>query len=395
MSTITTTVNPPKRLLMGPGPSPVDPRVYAAMGQPIVGHLDPYFFEVSEGIRAGLQKLFGTKNEFTIVISATGSAGMEACVANFVEPGAKVLVFSNGFFCDRISEMARRNGANVVKFEKAWGTTWTDEEAREVILREKPAVVAYVTAETSTGVANSGKALCAAAHEVGALVIGDCVTSLGTMPINIDDTGIDAAFSCSQKGLGAPPGLSPITVSPRAMDWLRARKTPIAHWYLDLKLIDEYYGAQRRYHHTAPVTMFYAVREALAIVEEEGTTARFARHVENRNAFIAGIEAMGLKMLVEDGKRLPALQTPVLPEGITDAAIRKHLMEGDGIEILGGFGQLAGKILRIGIMGYGSRRENVLLLLDRLEKAFKAEGFAVKGGAVAAAEAVYAAAPAR
>jgi alanine-glyoxylate transaminase / serine-glyoxylate transaminase / serine-pyruvate transaminase len=319
---------------------------------------------------------------------------MEACVANLVEPGSKVLVFSNGFFCDRICEMAKRNGGTVVRYEKPWGTTWTDAEAREVVLAERPNVVAYVTAETSTGVINSGKALAEAAHEVGALVIGDCVTSLGTMPINIDETGIDAAFSCSQKGLGAPPGLSPITMSPRAMEFIRNRKTPLQSWYLDLKLIDEYYGAQHRYHHTAPISMFYAVREAIAIAEEEGIEARFERHRQNRDAFVAGVEAMGLTMLVENGKRLPALQTPLLPEGITDAGIRKHLMEGDGIEILGGFGQLAGKILRIGIMGYGSRRENVLLLLDRLEKAFKAEGFAVKGSAVAAAESCYAAAPA-
>jgi alanine-glyoxylate transaminase/serine-glyoxylate transaminase/serine-pyruvate transaminase len=359
------------------------------MSQPIVGHLDPYFFEVSEGIRVGLAKVFGTANRFTLAISGTGTAGMEACVSNFVEDGSKFAVFANGFFCDRISEMGRRQRAEVVRLEKPWGENFGEDEARDFIKRERPGVVAYVTAETSTGAGQPGKAICEAAHEVGALVIADCVTSLGTMPVNIDETGIDAAFSCSQKGLGAPPGLSPVTISPRATDWLRARKAPHRSWYLDLKLLDEYYGASHRYHHTAPVSMFYALREALAIVEEEELENRFARHRQNHLAFVAGCEAMGLSMHAKPGVRLCALNTVRVPEGIEDLKVRRRLMEGDGIEISGGFGPLAGQIFRVGIMGSGSRKENVLLLLDRFQRALTAEGFSPSGDAVAAAEKVY------
>ena len=385
------TLSPPKRLLMGPGPSMVEPRVYAAMGQPIVGHLDPFFFQISEEIRALLAETFGTKNSFTMAISGTGSAGMEACVSNFVEDGSKMAVLANGFFCDRLTEMGKRQGANVVRLEKPWGEIFSDDEACDFIKREKPNVVAYVMAETSTGVVQPGKALCEAAHDVGALVIADCVTSLGTMPCNIDETGIDAAYSCSQKGMGAPPGLSPITISPRALETLRGRTAVHKSWYLDLKLLDEYYGASHRYHHTAPISMFYALREALEIIREEGLTARFARHERNHKAFTAGAEAMGLEMLVKPGQRLWALNTPRVPEGVTDMAIRKRLMDGDGIEILGGFGPLAGKVFRIGIMGAGSREENVLLLLDKLEAAFRAEGFTPKGSGVEAARAFYSA----
>jgi len=326
-----------------------------------------------------------------MAISGTGSAGMEACVSNFIDDGSKMAVLANGFFCDRLTEMGKRQGANVVRLEKPWGENFSDDEARDFIKREQPNVVAYVMAETSTGVVQPGKAICEAAHEVGALVIADCVTALGTMPCNIDDTGIDAAYSCSQKGLGAPPGLAPISISPRALEALRNRTSSHKSWYLDLKLLDEYYGASHRYHHTAPISMFYAVREALEIIREEGLPARFARHERNHKAFVAGLEAMGLSMLVAPGKRLWALNTPCVPEGITDMAIRKRLMDGDGIEILGGFGPLAGKVFRIGIMGAGSREENVLLLLDRMEAAFRAEGFTPKASGVEAARAFYAA----
>ncbi len=240
-------VHPPKRLLFGPGPSQVHPRVYQALAQPIVGHLDPYFFQISGDIQRRLRSVFGTENELTFVISATGSGGMETAITNFVQQGMKVVVLANGFFCDRMSEMARRQGAEVVRFEKPWGESFGDDEAADFIRREKPRVVMYVSAETSTGVFQHGHAICQAAHEVDALVIADCVTALGAMPIEVDKTGIDVAYSCTQKGLSCPPGLSPITVSPRAEEWLKARSAPNRSWYFDLKLLmDYYYAASHR-----------------------------------------------------------------------------------------------------------------------------------------------------
>ncbi len=360
---------------MGPGPSPVEPRVYEALSKPIVGHMDPYFFQVVSEIHDLLDEVFGTANNFTVAISGTGTSGMETAVANFVESSTKVAILVNGFFCDRISDMVRRQGAELVRLEKPWGQRFDDDEARDFILREKPSVVAFVHAETSTGVVQPGKAICDAAHEVGALVIADEVTALGNIPVNIDDTGIDIAYSCSQKGLACPPGLAPVTVSPRALEWLRHRQSMNRSFYLDLKLLDQYFLSDHRYHHTAPISMFYALREALAIVHDEGLEQRFARIERNHRAFVAGLEAMGLEMLVPEGHRLFPLNTPRVPEGIDDGAVRKRMMADDGIEILGGFGPLAGKVWRIGIMGAGSIEKNVLLLLDSFERALRAEGY--------------------
>ncbi|MGB9610165.1 MAG: pyridoxal-phosphate-dependent aminotransferase family protein [Bryobacteraceae bacterium] len=369
------TVQPPRRLLFGPGPSPVHPRIYEAMSRPIVGHLDPYFFQINEEIRAGLNSCFGTKNEFTMVISGTGSAGMECAVANFVEPGSTIAVFANGYFSDRITEMARRHGARVERLEKPWGQVFTDAEAREFIHAVRPRVAAYVHAETSTGAHQPGAAICRAAHEVGALVIADCVTSLGGMPVLVDETGIDIAYSGTQKALGAPPGLAPITCSPRAVEYLRQRKSPPATWYLDLKLLLDYYESAHRYHHTAPISMFYALREALAIIGEEGVENRWARHRRNHERFVAGLAEMGIRMHVAEGERLWTLNTPCVPEGINDANVRRRLMDSHGIEIAGGFGPLAGKVWRIGTMGYGSTEDNVDLLLAALRETLRAEGW--------------------
>jgi alanine-glyoxylate transaminase/serine-glyoxylate transaminase/serine-pyruvate transaminase len=377
------------RLLLGPGPSPVAPRVYEAMSKPIVGHLDPFFFQVNQEIHALLNYVWGTENTFTMAISGTGSAGMETALSNFVEPGSKFLVFANGFFSDRIAEMGKRQGATVVRVEGNWGETFSSDLAREVILRERPTVVGYVTAETSTGAWNDGKAICEAAHEVGAIVIADCVTSLGTMPINLGATGIDVAFSCSQKGLSCPPGLSPITVSPRGVEYLRNKTTVNRSWYFDLKLLLDYYEGSHRYHHTAPISMFYALREGLALIHEEGLENRFARHKQNHETFAAGAEALGMPMLVAAGHRLWPLQTPVIPAGISDVAVRKHMIEAAGIEIMGGFGPLAGKIFRVGLMGEGSKRENVLLVLKAMEAALRAEGYTPPASGVAAAEERY------
>ena len=368
-------VQAPKRLLFGPGPSPVAPRVYEAMQQNVVGHLDPFFLQTAAEVRRLIGHAFSTANEFNLALSGTGSSGMEAAVANFTGPGTKFALLSNGFFGDRIGEMARRQGGEVVKLAKEWGQPYDPQEAREFIKRERPQIVAFVQAETSTGMFNHAKPICEAAREVDALTIADCVTSLGGMPVSVDENGIDIAYSCSQKGLGCPPGLAPITVSPRALDRLKNRKTPVQSWYLDLQLIDAFYTGHK-YHHTASATLFYALREALALVEEEGLTARWGRHRKNHLAFVAGIEAMGLGMHVANAAdRLWTLNTPRVPDGIDDAKVRKYLLEERGMEIAGGFGPLAGKVFRIGLMGYGSQAENVSLVLEALGEALKQQGY--------------------
>jgi alanine-glyoxylate transaminase/serine-glyoxylate transaminase/serine-pyruvate transaminase len=362
-------LNPPRRYLFGPGPSMVHPRVYEALSKPIVGHLDPYFIQVMADVQQLLRSAFGTTDGATLVISGTGSAGMEAAVANFVEAGAKFAVFANGYFSDRLTEMAKRHGADVVRFEKAWGDTYTEDEAREFIRREKPRVVAYVHAETSTGALQSGQAICAAAHEAGALVIGDCVTSLGGVPVEFDKTGIDVAYSCTQKGLSCPPGLSPMAMSPRAMDWLHARTTPSRSWYLDLKLIHDYSTVSHRYHHTAPISMFYALREALLVIAEEGIENRWERHRRCHKSFVKGIEAMGLSMHVPAEHRIATLNTVRVPAGVDEAKVRKRLLDGPGIEIAGGFGPLAGKVFRIGVMGPLATEDNVQFFLKEFKTA--------------------------
>jgi alanine-glyoxylate transaminase/serine-glyoxylate transaminase/serine-pyruvate transaminase len=352
----------------------VHPRVYEALSKPIVGHLDAYFIQVMGDVQQLLKTVFGTSGGATLVISGTGSAGMEAAVANFVEPGSKLAVFANGYFSDRLTEMAKRQGANVVRFEKAWGETFTDDEAAEFVQREKPKVVAYVHAETSTGALQQGRAICAAAHDTGALVIADCVTSLGGVPVQFDQTGMDVAYSCTQKGLSCPPGLSPMAMSPRAMEWLRARTTPSRSWYLDLKLIHDYSTVSHRYHHTAPISMFYALREALRIVAEEGIENRWERHRRCHQAFVQGVEAMGLSMHVPEQHRIATLNTVRVPAGVDEARVRKRLLDGPGIEIAGGFGPLAGKIFRIGVMGPLATEDNVQFFLKEFERALSAQG---------------------
>ncbi len=374
---------------MGPGPSQVDRRVYQAMAAPTIGHTDPAFFGVLTDVGDLLRYVFGTRNEFTLAISGTGTAGMEAAVVNFVEAGKKIAVFNNGYFSDRLIDMCERQGAEIVKLVKPWGEVYSAEEASEFIEKERPQVVAFVHAETSTGALQRAKPICEAAHEVGALVIADCVTSLGGMPVDVDANGIDIAYSGSQKCLSAPPGLAPLTLSHRALEALRERQTKSASWYLDLKLIDEYWGNSHRYHHTTPINMFYALREALRLAHEETLEARFARHELNHRAFVAGIEALGMRMHVEPEHRLWTLNTPVLPDGIDDAALRKKLLDDYGIEVLGGFGPLAGKILRVGLMGASSTRNNILLLLEALEDCLAAQGYSEANGAAKAAQKVY------
>ena len=370
-------LRPPRRYLFGPGPSMVHPRVYEALAKPIVGHLDAYFIQVMGDIQQLLKTAYGTKNGTTMVISGTGSAGMEAAVANFVETGAKFAVFANGYFSDRLTEMGKRQGANVVRFEKSWGEIFSDDEAAEFIRREKPKVVGYVHAETSTGALQAGQAICATAHEVGALVIGDCVTSLGGLPVDFDATGIDVAYSCTQKGLSCPPGLSPMALSLRAVDWLRTRTSTVRSWYLDLKLIHDYAAVSHRYHHTAPISMFYALREALLVIAEEGIEKRWERHRRCHQLFVKGIEEMGLYMHVAAKHRIPTLNTVLVPAGVDDAKVRGRLLAEQGIEIAGGFGPLAGKVFRIGVMGPLATEDNVQFFLKEMGKALSAEGYSI------------------
>lgn len=369
----------------------VEPRVYQALASQTVGYMDPALFAVMADIQELLRYTYQTANDFTLAITGTGSAGMEAAVVNFVEPGAKVAIFANGYFSERMTEMCRRQEAEIARLEKPWGETYSEDEAHAFIERERPQVVGFIHAETSTGAVQDPKAICEAAHGIGALVIGDCVTSLGGMPVEIDQHGIDVAYSVTQKCLGAPPGLSPMTLSPRAVEALEKRQAPVPSWYHDLKLIWQHWRPPRSYHHTVSANMFYALREALRIVHEEGLAARFERHRTNHRALVAGLEAMGLRMHVDPAHRLWTLNTVRLPPGVDDAALRKDLLERYGIEVLGGFGPLAGQILRIGLMGASSTRNNVLLFLEALEACLARHGFEAKASGTKAAERVYSA----
>jgi len=367
-----TPIHPPQRFLFGPGPTQIDDRVYEAMSRPIVGHLDAYFLQLNEEIQQMLRVVFGTENKLTFVISGTGSGGMETAISNFVEAGSKVGVLANGYFCDRMTEMAKRQGADVVRLEKAWGEVFSDDEAAEFIARERPRTVMYVHAETSTGAMQKGKAICAAAHQVDALVIADVVTSLGAMPVQVDETGIDVAYSCTQKGLSCPPGLAPITVSPRAAERMNARTQPNRSWYFDLKLLNDYYNLSHRYHHTASISLFYALHEALALILEEGVQNRWERHSRCHAEFVKGIEALGLHMLVAKPEhRVVNLNTPCVPEGVDETKVRKTLLNEHGIEIMGGFGPLAGKIFRIGVMGPLATEAHVAKFLQRFGETLK------------------------
>src|SRR5579875_2250234 len=352
MLTETKSIAPPKRLLYGPGPSMAEPRVYEAMAGSLVGIRDPYFLELIQEIRAGLRRAFGTRNEMTFVVPASGSGAMEAAMANFVLPGSKVAIFAAGHFADRITAMAMRQRARVVRLERPWGEVFDAEEAAQFIERERPQVVAFVQAETSTGAYQSGRTIASAARQVDALVIADTVTSLGAMPVEMDEVGIDVAFSCSQKGLSCPAGLSPISISPRAWAQLESRSEEPFTWYLDLRLTAKYFDAPHVYHHTPSPPLYYAMQQGLAAIEEEGLENRWQRHRRASERLIAGLAGLGFEPLVarpED--RIWHLTTVLPPAGVDQAALRQKLFEKHGIEIASGLGQLAGKILRIGTMG--------------------------------------------
>ena len=355
-----------ERLLLGPGPSMVHPRVLSAMAAPMVGHLDPYFLEIMNRIQDLLRYVFQTENRLTIPVSGTGSAAMEAAVANMVEPGDKVLVCANGYFGLRLAEMAKRYGGDVQTITRPWGEVFTPGEVRQALKKHAAKVVAIVHAETSTGALQPLEEIVNIAHEHGALIIVDTVTSLGGIPVRVDELGIDVCYSGTQKCLGCPPGLGPITLGPKAEKVLSSRKTPVTSWYLDLSMVQRYWGRERTYHHTAPISTCFALYEALRIIAEEGRDARFARHRRNAELLWQGLESLGLTLHVAREHRIPSLTTIRVPEGVDEAEIRKRLLEEYNIEIAGGLGELKGRVWRIGLMGHSSSKANVELLISAL-----------------------------
>jgi alanine-glyoxylate transaminase/serine-glyoxylate transaminase/serine-pyruvate transaminase len=365
--TATSRIAPPKRLIYGPGPAAVDPRAYEAMSQPVTGLRDPWFLSVIADIQAGLRGVFGTSNTKTFVIPGSGSAAMEAAISNFVKPGAKLGVFAAGHFADRVANMGKRHGANVARLDKPWGEVFTEEEAAGFIEREKPDVVAYIQAETSTGAYQSGRAIAPIAQKAGALVIADCVTSLGAMPVEVDAVGIDIAYSCAQKGLSCPAGLSPISISPQAWGHLEAREGETDTWYLDLRLLAKYYEPPHVYHHTPSPPLFYALHEGLAVAEEEGLRNRWDRHERAGARLMQGLINQGFSPVVKNAAdRIRHLAVVTPPAGVDEAQLRDRLMAKYGIEIAGGLGQFAGKILRIGAMGPLANDEAVDFLLEAI-----------------------------
>jgi alanine-glyoxylate transaminase/serine-glyoxylate transaminase/serine-pyruvate transaminase len=338
------------------------------MAHPLVGHLDPAFILLMDELQELLRFVLQTENRLTIPVSGTGSAGMEAALCNFVEPGDSVLIGVNGYFGERLCDMASRYGAQVRRLERPWGDVFTVEEV-EAALWQKPAkLVALVHAETSTGALQPMEGMAEVIHRHGGLFVIDCVTSLGGVPVTIDAWDVDIAYSGTQKCLSCPPGLAPLTVGHRAVEVLKGRQTPVANWYLDLSVLEKYWGAERTYHHTAPISMNYALREALRLVYEEGLEQRFERHHRHAHMLWEGLEAMGLRLQVPLSHRLPTLSTVLIPDGVDDLAIRRRLLDEFNIEIAGGLGAGKGRVWRVGLMGYSSRRENVLLLLAALQR---------------------------
>jgi alanine-glyoxylate transaminase / serine-glyoxylate transaminase / serine-pyruvate transaminase len=360
---------PPPRLLLGPGPSIVHPRVLRAMATPLLGHLDPAFLSIMNDIQTGLRQVFATANPFTIALSGTGSAGMEAAIVNLVEPGDSVIVGINGVFGTRLATVVERCGGNAIRVESPWGQIIEPEALEAALQRSGPVkAVALVQAETSTGAWQPLHAIGELCRRHDTLFLVDAVTSLAGLPVEVDQWGIDLCYAGTQKCLSCPPGLAPITLSDRALTAIKQRRTPCQSWYLDLSLIAEYWAdGSRAYHHTAPISMLYALREALRLVEEEGLPARFARHQRNSHALVAGLRALGFHPLSPAQHRLPMLCCVTVPPHIDEAAVRSELLQTFGIEIGGGLGPLKGKVWRIGLMGESSTEAHVLTLLHAIE----------------------------
>jgi alanine-glyoxylate transaminase/serine-glyoxylate transaminase/serine-pyruvate transaminase len=386
-------LNPPTRLLMGPGPSDVHPRVLTAMATPLLGHLDPKFLEILNETQEMLRQVFRTANSLTFPVSGTGMAGMEACVVNLIEPGDRMLICANGVFGQRMVDVAQRAGAAVTTLERPMGEVFDHGQIRDAVKKVGPKVVGIVHAETSTGAWQPIAGLGEICHDADALLLLDTVTSLAGVPVEVDAWGVDAVYSGTQKCLSCPPGLAPVSFSPRAVEVIQRRKTKVQSWYLDMNMVMRYWGEERFYHHTAPITMIYALREALRLVLEEGLEARWARHMRNHQALKAGLAELGIRYAAVEGHQLPQLNAVLLPTGADDAATRKQLLSEFGIEIGGGLGEFKGKAWRIGLMGYNARPSNVVLFLGALEQCVQAQKLKKTSGGVAAANAVYANSP--
>ena len=388
--TLTSPLNPSPRTLMGPGPSDVPSRVLRAMATPLLGHLDPEFLAIMNNIQEMLRRLLRTQNPMTIAISGTGSAGMETCVVNLIEPGDRMVVCVNGVFGQRMTDVAQRAGADVRIIEKPWGQVFEPEEIRQALQEHRPKVLGIVHAETSTGAWQPIEGLGALCHDHDALLLVDTVTSLGGIPVEVDAWQVDAVYSGTQKCLSCPPGLAPVSFSPRAMAAITGRSRKVQSWYLDINMIANYWGQERVYHHTAPITMNYALHEALADIHEEGLPSRWERHQRNHLALKAGLAALGIDYAAAEGHHLPMLNAVHIPKGVDDTAVRQTLLSEFGIEIGGGLGIFKGKAWRIGLMGHSCRAGNVLLFLSALEQILAGQGHAAAGGAaVAAANEVY------
>jgi len=390
---MTKSFHPPVRTLMGPGPSDVNPRILEAMSRPTLGHLDPVFVDFMDEVKELLQYAFQTKNRLTLPISAPGSAGMEACFVNLVEPGDKVIVCQNGVFGGRMKENVERIGATAIMVQDEWGAA-VDPNKVEAALKANPdaKILAFVHAETSTGALSDAKTLCALAKKYNCLTIVDAVTSVGGVELNVDAWGIDAIYSGTQKCLSCTPGMSPVSFSDRAVEVIKNRKNKVQSWFLDMNLVMGYWdgGAKRAYHHTAPINSLYGLHEALVILKEEGLQNAWVRHAHHHKALVAGIEAMGLSFVVKKGERLPQLNSVTIPQGVDEALVRKQLLEQYNLEIGAGLGSLAGKVWRIGLMGFACNQKNVLFCLGALDAVLTDMKAPIKSGvAVIAAMDVY------
>lgn len=375
-------LNPPNRLMLTPGPSSCDPRVYRALATPLVGHLDPWFKGCMDETQSLMREIFQTENRLTMPLSASGSGGIEASVLNSLEEGDEALIATNGAFSERMAIIASHTPAKVTRVEAPYGKPVDAEDIRRAGKGRKIKVIGFAQGETSTGVLTQIEPFRKVADELGALLIVDTVASLAAVPLHVDRERIDICFSGSQKAISAPPGMSPITVSPRAEEAFRTRKSKVQSWYFDLTTAMNYWGKERLYHHTPPISLIFALREAMRIVLEEGLQARWERHRINQLALIAGLEAMGLELLAKNpADRLPTVTAVMVPDGIQDATVRNHLLDEFNIEIAGGFGSLSGKIWRVGLMGHCSQKSNVLLFLSALEKVLLESGMRLASGA--------------